>query len=955
MKHVLERLKNEILTDYQAIPFWSWNAELEPEELVRQVRWMKENGMGGFFMHARSGLKTEYLSEDWMECIEACADEAENIGMNAWAYDENGWPSGFAGGKLLEEEENRDQYILHHVGEYDAKATVSYLLDGAQMIRVSDGQAQGEYLNLYIHIATSTADILNPEVVDQFINLTHEQYKEHFGDDFAKKIKGFFTDEPQYQRWNTPYTPMIGKYFQEEYGQDILDSLGLLFVEKEGYRTFRYRYWKGMQALMLKNFAEKLYNWCDDHGVKLTGHYVEETTMGFQIMCCAGCMPFYEYEHIPGIDWLGTTSDSELSAKQVSSAAAQLGKKQIITETFGCCGWNVTPTDLRRIAGFQYVNGVNLMCQHLIPYAEYGNRKHDYPAHYSPVNPWVREEFKRFNDYFTRLGYILAEGEETVNVAMLHPIRSAYFDYKRDLLEQGFGIAGLEGQLQKACRTLSGANIAYHFLDETLLEKYGFVQDGKIGCGKCSYDYLVLPDMYTMDRATEKIVRRYVSEGGKVLLLGEAPTYMEGEPFAYDYLKSNCSLEEIIAAQPYRVENRDTWIYSTRRMIDGAEFLYVVNASDKHAYTQTFHMGADSKSFLKIDLNTYETKRVPLTMTLKPGEAVALFVDKEEAGEDKVLTPYELQFHHAEVSFEENYLPIDFVRYSEDGVHYSEKWPCAALFQKLLQDRKEGTLFLKYEFEVRQIPETIYLRAEDCDAEDVTLNGMPLTETVPCDIEKHVLAYDIAPFVKEGLNEYCVKVNWHENDDVYYALFGENVTESLKNCIVYDSELEPIYVAGTFGVYPVGEYREDEDRRYTGADAFYIGEMPKKVSEPVKEGLPFLAGAVTLKQSVKFDTSDILLQVKGFYHLAYVKVNGQMAGTLMFDKELDISAYAIEGDNVLEIRFVLGNFNLLGPQHFTYHRDNSVSPNSFELAGTWEGRESSCFHEWYDLRKLYED
>ena len=118
--------------------------------------------------------------------------------------------------------------------------------------------------------------------------------------------------------------------------------------------------------------------------------------------------------------------------------------------------------------------------------------------------------------------------------------------------------------------------------------------------------------------------------------------------------------------------------------------------------------------------------------------------------------------------------------------------------------------------------------------------------------------------------------------------------------------------------------------------------MPKKVSEPVKEGLPFLAGAVTLKQSVKFDTSDILLQVKGFYHLAYVKVNGQMAGTLMFDKELDI-------------RFVLGNFNLLGPQHFTYHRDNSVSPNSFELAGTWEGRESSCFHEWYDLRKLYED
>lgn len=954
MKRIVERLKKENLTDYQSIPFWSWNAELEPEELVRQIRWMKENGMGGFFMHARSGLKTEYLSDEWMECIEACADEAEGIGMNAWAYDENGWPSGFAGGKLLDEECNRDQYILHKVGEYDPEATASYLLDGDKMIRVSDGQAEGEYLNLYIHIATSTADILNPEVVEKFINLTHEQYKESFGDDFAKKIKGFFTDEPQYQRWNTPYTPMIAKYFQEVYGQDILDLLGLLFVEKEGYRTFRYRYWKGMQELMLRSFAEMVYNWCEDNDVELTGHYVEEVTMGYQIMCCGGCMPFYEYEHIPGIDWLGTSSDNELSPKQVGSAAAQLGKKQVLTETFGCCGWNVTPTDLRRIAGFQYVNGVNLMCQHLIPYAEYGNRKHDYPAHYSPVNPWVREEFKNFNDYFTRLGYILAEGEEEVNVAMLHPIRSAYFDYKRFMEAQRFGIADLEDKLQKACRTLSGANIAYHFLDETLLEKYGFVEDGRIGCGKCSYDYLVLPDIYTMDSATEEIVRRYVEQGGKVLLLGEAPTYMEGEPYTYDYLKTNCSLEDIIAAQPYSVSDRDTWIYSTRRIIDGDEFLFVINASEKNEYTQTFNMGADVKSFLKMDLNTYETKRVPLTMTLKPGEAVALFVDQEEAEAEKALTPYELRFANAEVSFEENYLPVDFVRYSEDGVNYSEKWPCAALFQKLLKDRKEGTLYLKYEFEVREKPDTIYLRVEDCDAESVTLNGTLLTETVPCDIEKHILAYDIASFVKEGMNEYCVKVNWHESEDVYYALFGENVTESLKNCIVYDSEVEPIYVAGEFGVYPVGEYHEDDDKRYTGADEFYIGKVPERVCEPVKEGLPFLAGAVTLKQTVKFGTSDILLKVKGFYHLANVKVNGQTAGKLMFDKELDISDYAKDGDNEIEVRFVLGNFNLMGPQHFAHHRDNAVGPHTFELNGTWDGPKSHCFHEWYDLRKLYE-
>ena len=47
------------------VPFWSWNDKLEPDELRRQIGAMQDAGMGGFFMHARGGLETEYLSEDW--------------------------------------------------------------------------------------------------------------------------------------------------------------------------------------------------------------------------------------------------------------------------------------------------------------------------------------------------------------------------------------------------------------------------------------------------------------------------------------------------------------------------------------------------------------------------------------------------------------------------------------------------------------------------------------------------------------------------------------------------------------------------------------------------------------------------------------------------------------------------------------------------------------------------
>ena len=41
--------------EYQSVPFWSWNDQLDPEILKEQIRWMKENGIGGFFMHARGG------------------------------------------------------------------------------------------------------------------------------------------------------------------------------------------------------------------------------------------------------------------------------------------------------------------------------------------------------------------------------------------------------------------------------------------------------------------------------------------------------------------------------------------------------------------------------------------------------------------------------------------------------------------------------------------------------------------------------------------------------------------------------------------------------------------------------------------------------------------------------------------------------------------------------------
>ena len=131
-----------------ALPFWSWNDVLEEDKLVDQIYKMKEHGYGGFFMHARSGLKTEYLSDKWFSCIRACCETAKKLGMEAWAYDENGWPSGFVGGKLLETKEFRVHYLDSSIGDFDENATFHYLIDGNNVIR-QETCSNATFINVY--------------------------------------------------------------------------------------------------------------------------------------------------------------------------------------------------------------------------------------------------------------------------------------------------------------------------------------------------------------------------------------------------------------------------------------------------------------------------------------------------------------------------------------------------------------------------------------------------------------------------------------------------------------------------------------------------------------------------------------------------------------------------------------------------------------------------------------
>ncbi|MDD4773126.1 MAG: glycosyl hydrolase [Eubacteriales bacterium] len=80
-----EKFKNPS-SEYRIKPFWFWNSALEGDELLRQINDMHEKGIGGFFIHARFGLETEYMSPEWFDAVRLCADEAAKLGMEVWRY-----------------------------------------------------------------------------------------------------------------------------------------------------------------------------------------------------------------------------------------------------------------------------------------------------------------------------------------------------------------------------------------------------------------------------------------------------------------------------------------------------------------------------------------------------------------------------------------------------------------------------------------------------------------------------------------------------------------------------------------------------------------------------------------------------------------------------------------------------------------------------------------------------
>lgn len=893
-----------IPSKYRPVPFWSWNEKLNTEETKIQIERMHDAGIGGFFMHARGGLQTEYMGEEWFENITAGIDKAKELDMHAWAYDENGWPSGFGGGKV------------NGKGE---KYWQKYLRMGKAPAEEHRVIAQYEDICFYYDVNPFYVDTLDAEVTADFIREIYEPYYERFGAGFD----GFFTDEPQISRNGIPWSLTLPKQYELRYGEDLCAVIQELFMPVGAYKETRVKFWKMICELFSENFMKQIYDWCESHGLQFTGHLVCEETFESQLISNGAAMPHYEYFSIPGMDCLCRDIITDLTSYQLGSAAQQLGKKQVLSETFALCGHNVSFDELKAIYEHQMIHGINLLCQHLEGYSLRGIRKRDYPPAMYYQQPWW-PKYERFCTTMSRIGMILAEGECECDTLLLHPQTSAWILFDGGKNE---GLNEFYKEFKQIVNDFDRKHILFHLGDEILMERHGKVEGDRLIIGNMAYRTVVIPNHIMFLENTERLLNEFKENGGNIVTADQ------------------------IEARNDVVDNPE--IIYTKRKFDEYDVYYFLNPTKEK---QTAKIG---KGEVLIDEKTGEI--IPFSGVYKFAPCESILVKtaekKQEKEENTNLKTLDLGGEWKLESVSPNLLTLDFCDYYFDDILQEEHGYVLNIQNRAMKLERPVMIRQEYHVELEMEPDDISLLCETPEIFEIKVNDITVCEAPQgWMIDTAFKKIDISTYLKKGSNTITMTTCFKQPDKVYESLKKASVFESEINKLTYDMEIEPCYLAGNFAVRMDGktENLERDAFRFTGE--FVLCPLPETVTlqEIEKQGFCFFAGDMVVSRHYNLEDTEYQLHLKKKgINVVDAAINGKDAGNFMFaGDKTDCSNLFMEGDNIVTLHLYNNLRNMLGPHHVEEGELYAVGPGVFFkevcIWGPWAGQvwnDGYCFVE----------
>lgn len=553
---------------YRDAPFWAWNCKLDGEELIRQIGVFRQMGMGGFHIHARTGLETPYLGPEFLKQVRRCVAEAKDHAMYCYLYDEDRWPSGSAGGQVTRNPAFRMRYLLvtpHRRTEApdvanDNSGTLlaSYAIRFDQESRLLDYHrlADGalppdnfEVFYAYLMVENGTSwfndqtyvDTLNPLAIQEFTKMTHEVYRQTVGQEFGHTIPSIFTDEPQFsakavlkfasdrREMKLPYTNDLPESYRAQYGCDFFETVPELFWERadRAWSTARYRFHDHIAERFATAFADTVGGWCQQNGLLCTGHMVEEPTLESQTTYLGEAMRNYRSFHLPGIDMLCDWCELT-TVKQAVSVSRQFGRGGVLCELDGVTDWDFSFAGHKGHGDWQAALGVTLRVPHLSWLSMAGEAKRDYPASISDQSPWWKK-YPLIADHFARINVAMTRGKAVCRIGMIHPVESYWLLYGPQDQTAGARHQS-ENDFSSLCRWLLQGLIDFDYIAESLLPKQPLViEDGIFKLGEMAYETIVVPPVITLRSSTLEYLEAFVDAGGEVIFVGNVAVCCDAE------------------------------------------------------------------------------------------------------------------------------------------------------------------------------------------------------------------------------------------------------------------------------------------------------------------------------------------------------------------------------------------------------------------------------------------
>lgn len=436
---------------------WLWNTTITKDGIKERIDEMYDSGIRAFYVlgepenfrpHVRrTHLYPEYLSDEYVDLVYYAYEYGKKKGMNSWLYNEGGFPSGMACGKIRQMRPDLAQKIIcsHKIklvsGEkyQPSEATISAFCGGTRVCKGDSFDEDTEIIEYFYSDnnnegRTIQSDIASYENADLFIKLTHEKLKARFGAAMGTDVKLMFDDEAFMGTW----TKDLDKIFYNKYGYEINDFLPYIMGDSQPNTEAQYRaksdYIMLAGDLVRDNYFTPMKDWLNKNGMLSTGHIDNDHLPNGNVVNRYGnLMKTLREFDVPGVDviWSQITYPDENAEFEgmkffprfASSAARQNGHSDALSESFAVFGAHVDPELMRYVVNYQAVRGISLYNFMVMSYDRKTPMMHQYRPNFVKENVGM-DRLGEINNYTARLSHILSSARADIKNALYYPARS---------------------------------------------------------------------------------------------------------------------------------------------------------------------------------------------------------------------------------------------------------------------------------------------------------------------------------------------------------------------------------------------------------------------------------------------------------------------------------------------------------------------------------------------------